>query len=570
MIASLLAQHGVTDAVVSPGTRNAPLLVALDTHPGIESRMVVDERSAAFIALGMSIASGYRPVAIACTSGTAPLNYAPAVAEAYYRNCPLIVITADRPAQWIDQDDSQTIRQPGIYANYIKGTFDITTETDDPENLWHANRMINDAINLAVSEPAGPVHINVRLDDPLGAVDYFEGIDPFGDDSRVVERFIPEVPAIPLSPVYFQEIAMRLAPPVKVLVLCGFMKPWGIEHLLGDLSRRPNVVVMQEAQSNLHGCGNFITGIDATLLTTTAKERVEHAPDIVITLGGSLTSRMVKSWLRKLPNMKHWSIGSHCSAPDTFRHLALDIPYNPWGVLSVLLPLIPKRNNSELTSFKEFWLSKSVEGMKAAKEYAVQAPWSDFKAMSMVMSHIPHGWNLHFSNGTVVRYAQLFDYSDASTIECNRGVSGIDGCTSTAIGSAQVNEQPTMLITGDMCMLYDIGALACNFIPSTFKIVVLNNGGGGIFRFIKTTRSLDALERHFAGPINLPLAKLATAFGFKYYRADNESDLSVALKRLVSTSATPAILEIVTDGKVSAEVLTNFFANERTKPSNSN
>lgn len=562
MIASLLVQHGVTDAVVSPGTRNAPLLVALDAHPDIESRMVVDERSAAFIALGMSVARGHRPVAIACTSGTAPLNYAPAVAEAFYRHCPLIVITADRPAQWIDQDDSQTIRQPGIYANFIKGTFDIATETDNPDDLWHANRLINDAINLATTEPAGPVHINVQLDDPLGAVEEIDGLDLYGDDTRVVERFAPEVPAIPPSPVSLQEFADRLAPPAKVLVLCGFMKPWGIDHLLGDLSRRPNIVVMHEAQSNLHGYGSFIGGIDSTLLTTSAQEREDFAPDIVITLGGSVTSRLVKSWLRKLPNLKHWSIGAHHIAPDTFRHLTVDIPFNPWGVLSALIPLIPKRKNSETTAFKEFWLEKCAEGLKATKEFAATAPWSDFKAMSMVMASMPHGWNLHLSNGTAIRYAQLFDYSDASTIECNRGVSGIDGCTSTAIGSAVVNENPTVLISGDMCMLYDMGALACNFIPPTFKIIVLNNGGGGIFRFIKTTRSLDALERNFAGPIKLPLAKLATAFGFKYYSADNETSLAKALKRLVSTSCAPAILEIFTDGNVSAEVLTSFYSHK--------
>lgn len=175
------------------------------------------------------------------------------------------------------------------------------------------------------------------------------------------------------------------------------------------------------------------------------------------------------------------------------------------------------------------------------------------------MARFPHQWNLHLSNGTSVRYAQLFDYSKANSVSCNRGVSGIDGCTSTAIGSACMSSMPTMLITGDMSMQYDIGALATTFIPRQFKIVVLNNGGGGIFRFIRSTRDLPELEKYFAAEVRLPLKKLAAAYGFKYISAENADELTAAMKKLVSSNTSPVILEIFTDGTVSANVFTEFF-----------
>jgi len=556
MLASLLARHGVGEAVLSPGSRNTPLIMALERHPDISTRVVIDERSAGFIALGMALTI-QSPVALVCTSGTAPLNYAPAVAEAFYRDVPLIVITADRPGEWIDQDDSQTIIQPGIFANFIKGTFDIPVESDEPDRMWYINRSLNDAITLATQGRPGPVHINIRLADPLGEECEIDDLDRHGEEARAIRCDVPMTPSVPSDA--FDDMAERLMPPAKVLILVGFMAPGALDAILRELSRRPNIVVMHEAQSNLHGYGDFIPNIDATLREVPNPDVFPYNPDIVITIGGSLTSRMVKTWLRRLPGVKHWSIGEHNHAVDCFRHLTMRIPYHPWPVMSMLSSRIRKRNNSETTAFKTAWKAASEAAAAHAVEYAETAPWSDFKAMSMVMERLPHQWNLHLSNGTAVRYAQLFDYSKASSISCNRGVSGIDGCTSTAIGSATVSSVPTVLITGDMSMQYDIGALATTFIPRNFKIIVLNNGGGGIFRFIPSTRHLPELNRCFAADVRLPLKKLAVAYGFKHIIAENHNQLEVAMKKLLSSNIVPTILEIVTDGEISAKTLTDFF-----------
>jgi len=556
MLASLLARHGVNEAVVSPGSRNAPLIVALERHPGINTHVVIDERSAGFIALGMSNVRGNMPVSLVCTSGTAPLNYAPAIAEAFYRHSPLIVITADRPAEWIGQDDSQTINQVGIFNNFIKASFDIPVESDEPDRMWMINRTLNDAILAATYGCPGPVHINVRLADPLGETAEFDETDEFGCKTRHIS--MAKCAPCQIDDGYLAMQCQKLAAPAKVLILAGFMVPCGIDAPLSQLANRPNVVVMHEAQSNIHGKG-YLSNIDAALRFVGNGLDESYSPDIVITIGGSLTSRMVKEWLRKLPDLEHWSIGPSDNSVDCFRKLSLRIPCNPREALNAIASHIPQQQCSEITEFKQLWNLAVQSSVHEAEMWADESPWCDFKAVNMVMKAMPDGCNLQLSNGTSVRYVQLFNYSKASRIDCNRGVSGIDGCTSTAIGAALASGQPTVLITGDMSMQYDLGALACTFIPKNFKIIVLNNGGGGIFRFIRTTGQLEELEHNFVADVRLPLAQVAPAYGFLYYSATDETELNKALPEFFGIDSAPSILEIVTDGATSAKRLKQFF-----------
>lgn len=543
-LAQLLVEHGIREAVVSPGSRNAPLLVALERQPEINTKVVVDERSAAFIGLGIAIASK-RPVALVCTSGTAPLNYGPALAEAFYRQIPLIAVTADRPEEWIDQDDSQTIVQPGIFSNYVKHTFDIPVENNDSNRMWMINRKLNDALILATSEHPGPVHINVRLDEPLG-----ETVDVGGPTAP---RLIKSVEST-ISP-DIEHPAKKISDGAKTMIIAGFLPD--ISELsvhLRTLARLPNVIVLHEAQSNLRGDGAFIPNIDATLSVIGEHED----PEIVITIGGSLTSRKIKAYLRGLTDIEHISVGKRDHSVDCFKRLVQRINADETEVMKRLAERLAQGSGTP-SPFKDKWLSASKKALIKARNFAKEASWSDFQASEYIISHIPEGWNLQLSNGTAVRYAQLFDYSSAGSIHCNRGVSGIDGCTSTAIGSATVFEKPTVLLTGDMSMQYDIGALATAFIPKNFKIIVLNNGGGGIFRFIQSTKKLDELEKYFVADVRLPLAQLSEGYGFKYLSAGNPDELKESFEKMVTDNSSPTILEIKTDGEISAETISKFL-----------
>ncbi len=404
MIASLLCAHGVKEAVISPGSRNAPLIVAVERHPRINTRVVIDERSAAFIALGMSNAAGSLPVALVCTSGTAALNYAPAIAEAFYRHAPLVVITADRPSEWIDQDDSQTIKQPGIYNNFIKGSFDIPVESDEPDRMWMINRTVNDAISLATDGLPGPVHINVRLADPLGDIEEIDDNDTYGDEARCINICGN---SYQIDPASIASLSEQIKSPAKVLVLAGFMEPCGLDDALNRLAQQPNIVVMHEAQSNLHKNNTFISNIDATLRYIGAELDERYTPDIVITLGGSLTSRMVKEWLRRCPSLKHWSIGVNDHAIDCFRKLALRLSVPPAIAMKALADGLENRQQAEILEFKQYWLDAKIKSFESAEEWAQNSPWCDFKAVHSLLKAMPERYNLQLSNGTAVRYVQL-------------------------------------------------------------------------------------------------------------------------------------------------------------------
>lgn len=530
-LSQILAARGVRHAIGSPGSRNAPLLVDLERSPDIDLRIVVDERSAAFIGLGLADASG-RPVAIVCTSGTAPLNYGPAIAEAYYRQIPLIAVTADRPPEWIDQDDCQTIRQPGIFANFTKATFDIPVTDGSPESVAQAAALIGQALDTALASPPGPVHINIRID--LAKISCDAPAVPTSLAAALPAAAEPSLPPL--------QSALKTSPAPRIMILCGFMNPRnGLNDVLADLADRPNVILLCEPQSNLRVPG-AVTNIDAALAQ--AAGAFMH-PDIVITFGGSVVSRRIKEYLRGLRGLQHWFIGPRTPAPDTFRHLALHIPADEAAALKHILgqlgPCLPGQPS---TPFKGAWTQAARRAMNRDRQTAQSGAWTDLAAVSHLIGNLPRGWHLQISNGTAIRLAQRCDCSRAASVACNRGVSGIDGSTSTAIGAAIATpDTQTLLITGDMSMQYDIGALATSFLPSNLKIAVLNNGGGGIFRQIDSTRSLPELQKCFVADVRLPLRQLAAAYGLDYHTADSPAALAAAYRALIA-SPRPALLEI--------------------------
>lgn len=552
ILAAVLSGHGIADVIISPGSRNAPLIVAIARSGKFHIHTVIDERSAAFVALGLASRSG-NPVALVCTSGTALLNYAPAVAEAYYRTIPLIVISADRPAAWIDQDDSQTIRQFEALENIVNLSVDIDSNYDTTDFAWYTNRQINDAILAATGRRPGPVHINIRLDNPLGQLVPVED-NPV--ETRIIEALRPEAT---LSNAETIALAENLADK-RVLVIAGFGAPdRNISRGMCRLDNCPNVVVFHEAQSNIHGMVRAVSRIDATLAVMSDDELAASAPDVVITFGGSLVSRMVKKWLRHVPGLEHIhiGIGPRDRSIDIFGCLVRRIEVDPGLFIGRLASSLARRDGQ--SSFHNEWISIRDRAEAHLRTFVDQAPWCDLWATQRLIERIPRTWDLHVSNGTSVRYLQLARYAGIHRIDSNRGVSGIDGSTSTAIGSAVSSSMATMLLTGDMSAKYDIGALGLDFIPRDFRIAVLNNGGGDIFRFIGSTSSLDEREPYLALCPSLPLEQLANAYGFYYLHAENKTEFDSALQRFTEATDRPIIFDIDTRKADNANVLRDFF-----------
>ncbi len=553
MAISILVGHGVKRIIISPGSRNTPMIIAASRNRGIECISVVDERSAAFIALGLGVISD-EPVALCCTSGTALLNYAPALAEAYYRHIPLIVLSADRPMEWIDQDDSQTIHQAGALSNYVKQSYDIPAG-DTETNLWFANRVLNDAMLTAMNGYKAPVHINIQFSEPLGSLtanipEKFRIIDMQSQRTDIPETVV-------------RELGKEIASPKKVLIVAGFHMPdKTLNAALAQMARLPNVVVMTESIANLHS-PDFINRIDSTLSVIDDKTRNEMAPDCVMTLGGAIVSRQIKQYLRNMPPAIHWHIGHTHTTVDCFKSVTRRIDVDP-GIFFRQLASEMQCCRAEC-DYARRWMIMKDKAIATHNAYIARSPWSDLKAMAIVADLVPNGWNIQYSNGTSIRYGQLFADGHQHRCDCNRGVSGIDGCTSTAIGASMAyKSHPTLLISGDMSARYDVGAFGCNIIPSRFKMIILNNGGGDIFRFIASTKHLEEREDMLCLPIKeSPFAHIAKAYGLRYLSAGDEKELRQVFAEFSDIADRPAILEIFTPREKNAEVLTGYFSREK-------
>lgn len=548
IIAGLLVKSGVRDIVLSPGSRNTPLILAFEAEPQLRKHIITDERSAAFYALGIA-QSTQSPVALACTSGSAPLNYAPALAEAFYRGIPLIAISADRPQQWIDQDDSQTIRQFRSLDNIVKKSYDIPDlPVETPEYEWFVNRTVNDAIIEARKPLSGPVHINVQLNAPLGRL---EDIKEEGCRKILYTGSVQKIP---------DEEIKELACIIKnkrILLVAGFMQPDAkLQKSVLKFCSLPNVTVMAETVSNLHLAPQSYS-IDRVLSTLDDNDKERLRPEVVITLGGALISRQIKEYLRSYPPQEHWSIGHRHTTVDCFKSLTRRIDTDPEYIIRKLYNIL-SRTATDI-SYKSEWDLQRSKADASASEFIESIEWSELKAFDILFRTLPLDINLNIANGTPIRYNQLLAETSYHTTFCNRGVSGIDGCTSTAIGNASVASGPTLLITGDMAFSYDLSGLAIRHIPRNFKIILIDNAGGGIFRFIPSTRNLECREDYFCAPHPIDYKALCQAFGIGYCTAEDEASLLSSLMNFLSSNSRPQLLHIKVDGSKGGEILSRFM-----------
>ena len=546
LLADLLVEYGVENVVLSPGSRNAPLVVAVARKDELRKFVIVDERSAAFAAVGMALQTS-KPVAIVCTSGSAVLNYAPAVAEAKYRNLPLIVVSADRQAEWIDQNDSQTIQQYQILENVVLRSVDIPAYYDHDDTKWWIGNQINDALQCATAGVKGPVHINIRLKEPLN------GVCPCTPSRRAVKA-LPLTKSLAESDL--QSLAKIFMESRRVMILATQTQPSPrLAQMMRHFASMPQVTVLSESISNIGG-GNVISCIDRTITAHDGDLTADFAPDLLITFGGAPVSRMIKRFLRAHSRQHEWRIGEDSNLIDTMQHVTCLISMNCEQFFEQFLKLVSPQNFSE--SYAEKWQDLNRKGRESHDVYAGSGEWTAMRAFDVIFPSIPNDYNLHLSNGTSIRYAQLFDNYHPLRCDCNRGVSGIDGSTSTALGASLVSENPTLLITGDMSFSYDLNGIASQYNHKNFKIIVMCNGGGGIFRFIPSTSALPELEQYFEVQRDFPAVDVARALGYTCFEASNEAQLKAQLPQFYECHQ-PALLAVRTDGEADAALLKRYM-----------
>lgn len=537
-ILEIFKAKGIKHIVISPGSRNAPLTIGFTNNPEFYCYSIADERCAAFFALGIA-QQKQEPVALLCTSGSALLNYYPAFAEAFYSQIPLVVLSADRPQNKIDIGDGQTIRQENVFANHSLFNANLTEEASE-ENDYK----IQEAIHLSISKK-GPVHINIPFEEPL-----YEMVESVSVTPKL-KNFI----SIPTEEIPLHTFTTKWNNAKKKLILIGSCEPNFLnQSILNTFGNDTAIVVMTEVTSNVHH-RNFINHIDTFITPFTEEDFKDFQPEILITIGGMIVSKRIKSFLRKYKPTEHWHV-------DELRG------YDTFGSLSAHVKRCPNDFFEELFAEKYFiqsdYLQKALQVRESRNEkskvYLENIIFSDFKAFEVILSKIPHSSQLQISNSAAIRYAQLFDLHESIEVFCNRGTSGIDGSTSTAIGAAVASGKETILITGDVSFLYDSNALWNNYIPNNFKIILINNGGGGIFRILPGHQENETFNTYFETSHCLTGEHLAKMYQFEYLVASDENSLENELKKLYSINK-PTILEVFTPTKLNNNLLLAYFEN---------
>lgn len=570
-IIQLCKAKNIRHIVISPGSRSAPLTIGFTNNPFFTCYSIVDERCAAFFALGIA-QKLCEPVALLCTSGSALLNYYPAIAEAFYSDIPLVVLSADRPKRLIGIGDGQTINQENVFENHILYATHLNRDLDNnPKNgdsdsaimkniedkferfLGLKQKMqkeneeeINRALNKAIYKK-GPVHINIPFDEPL-----YDLIDKFTVNPEVIDV---EVKTKKVDSAVFEICLEDWSNASKKMVLVGVNQPNSVEQQwLNELANDDSVIVFTETTSNLHH-KEYFPSIDKIIAPLTDDEFKQLQPDILLTFGGHIVSKKIKAFLRKYQPKHHWHIDRR-KANDTFFCLEHHIKSTPNEFFSDFLP---KLTHFKKSNYKPFWNAVKQQRQENHLEYLDAVQFSDFKVFDSVLKAIPKQSVLQIGNSSAIRYAQLFNLSKSISVYSNRGTSGIDGSTSTAIGYAAVSKKQTTLITGDLSFFYDSNALWNNYIPKNFRIIVVNNGGGGIFRILPGHKSTKNFDTFFETKHNLNAENLSNMFGFEYNKASNETELEASLELFYSDEKTPKLLEIFTPSKENDGILLNYF-----------
>ncbi len=551
---------GVTEWVIAPGSRSAPLTAALAARDDVQRRVVYDERSAAYIALGMA-QQLHRPVGLVCTSGTAALNFGPAVAEAFYQGVPLLVLTADRPPEWIGQEDNQAIQQRHLYGPHAKAAFDFPLDDGHRDTRRHAARIVSDALQVAASLPQGPVHINVPLREPL--------YTPLPEPIEPLQTLAAAAPTVPLlAEAAWDDLLAEWRSAERKLIVCGLLSP-DAERVdaVRALAVDPSVAVIGDITSNMLPAASPLTrwepALGSALVDAANPARLDaFIPDLVLVLGGPLTSRYLKTLLRIRPPRALWRVAPGLPAPDPFQGLTRALPVEPTFFLRALAARAGVRP-APRCDYANTWRAAQRPFEQTLETFLASQPFGEFAAVAHLLHALPPDSHLQIGNSMPIRYANLLGLPHDVPVQVfsNRGTSGIDGTVSTAVGAALAcPDVLTTLLVGDLAFFYDRNGLWHPNLPPNLRIVLLNNHGGGIFDLIEGPNRLDASVRrdYFLTPQPLTARRTADDFGLAYFQAESEHILRDLLPAFLSPQARPALLEVETDMAVNSAVFAVF------------
>lgn len=546
-VASLKA-YGINRIVLSPGSRNSPLIQTFTSDSFFDCHIVVDERNAAFYAIGI-IQYTQQPVAVCCTSGSALLNFAPAVSEAYYQQLPLIVISADRSPEWIGQMDGQTIPQPNVFGALSKKSVnlpEVKNETDE----WFCNRLINEALISCTAGISGPVHINVPISEPL--FDYPEEVLPAFRKTNYTAAH---------KHIDIKPFANKWNDAKKRLIIVG-QQFYDAEFTkaLETLAQKSDCAILSEQTANCQS-NLFVHNFDALLYAVADDKKTDYKPDLVIYVGGHITSKRLKHFLRQNKPQSLWRISDSNEIADTFQSLTDLIEMQPKAFFGLLSGNV---HNDDAKSFSDLWKRTSEQ----IKEPESGIPYSDLLVARNFIKALPENAKLHLANSSSVRNTQLFHLDKSIQVYSNRGVNGIESTLPSTVGFASVCDEPVYLMIGDLSFFYSVNALWNISHIKNLRILLVNNGGGGIFHLLPGLNKASSLQRYVAAGHNTSAENWAKAAGLHYLSAGNEEELDKTLPALMDEGLEQsAILEAFTDIETSKNVFREYYHKLKTDSS---
>ncbi|MFL8939198.1 2-succinyl-5-enolpyruvyl-6-hydroxy-3-cyclohexene-1-carboxylic-acid synthase [Rossellomorea oryzaecorticis] len=550
-----LVGNGVDEVVISPGSRSTPLALLFTHHPGVKTYINVDERSAAFFGLGIAKAK-QKPVAILCTSGTAAANYYPAVIEARYAKVPLIVLTADRPHELREVGAPQAINQLDLYGKHVKWSVDMALPESSPGILKYAKSSAARGVSMALSAPAGPVHFNFPIREPLIPALDESTFTPGRRDKRVKNGVRG------LTTEMRDDLLRILREKQHGLIVCGpgvdssaidsimaFSEQYGFPVAADPLSG---------VRSGLHSKGNVIETYDAFLKTKEVLADLQ--PDIIIRFGSMPVSKPLTLFLKGLPDLPYWVVSSGEEWQDPTA-MATEFIYSDEGSFCHDLMAGAEVKDSG-------WLQKWKKANAISRSIlqADDQPWNEGKAVKQLVEQLPEGASIFASNSMPIRDIDTFFFNNDKkiSVHANRGANGIDGVVSTALGMS-TGHTPLYLLIGDLAFFHDLnGLLVAKKYGLDMTIVVMNNNGGGIFSFLPQASDGTYFEELFGTPMDLDFSSAAAFYGADYQLVKEEIDLASALS-LAREKKGIKIIEILTNREENVAIhrnLWNFVSQE--------
>lgn len=521
---SLLKQFSIRRIVISPGSRHFAFVHSLEADSWFKLYSVVDERSAAFFALGLIQECG-EPVAVTCSSGTACMNYGSAVVEAYYQRLPLLVLSSDRIPEYLNQLEDQMYDQLDTFTACTKYQGQLPEIKNDTD-VWYCNRILNEAFLELNHHGRGPVHINI----PFVA----HNTDTFSTPELPVVRKISLHDA-ETKKTEWKAIGSKLQSK-KVMIV------WGqsvkitpeLDKAVSKFCEMTDAIILTDKLSNLHN-EYAILNTTVVLSVLTPDERKELHPDVVISVGGNyIFNGEIKGFVGKTSS--NWQVGKEDKVIDPFRSLTEIFEMSEECFFSSLAEYADVKNKGD---YKDTWLAISKQPSIPEPEY------NEFYAIGQLLKNLPKNVDLQLANSLTIRMSHMFEIDPSIRVNCNRGVNGIDGSMSTAVGFGADNDRLTFYITGDLSFFYDMNSLWIRHLSPKMRFMLINNGGGGVMYAPLNDEKRKTLPAHVAAGHSLSAKGWVESLGFKYIAANSKEEVDAGVRELLnSDSDCPVFMEV--------------------------